>query len=123
MIVVTTSEAPSWMAPTTKALSGLLNLPENWDSYGAGKIQELIVVRVLRLLTQILGISSPPPSVVPLSDGGIQLEWHRKEQDLEISFPVNALPTYFFCDRRAGIEDEDFATEITKLANLVESIS
>lgn len=122
-IIVTTPEPPSWITPTTKALSGLLNLPRNWDSYGAERIQESVVMRALMLLTQILGISSPPPSVVPLADGGIQLEWHRKQQDLEISFPVNALPTFFYCDRRSGIEDENLASEITKLANLIESIS
>ncbi|KAA6463359.1 hypothetical protein DYQ86_08640 [Acidobacteria bacterium AB60] len=122
-IVVTTPDLPGWIAPTAKALSGLLNLSENWDSYGGARIQEAIVVRALILLTQILGINSPAPSVVPLSDGGIQLEWHRKQQDLEIVFPADALPTYFYCDRHSGIEDEATATEIVKLTNLIESIS
>jgi len=26
----------------------------------------------------------PPPSIVPTSDGGLQLEWHQEEADLEM---------------------------------------
>ena len=122
-IIVTTPELPSWITPTTSTLSGLLNLPENWDSYGAQRIQEATVVKVLKLLAQILGINSPPPAVVPLSDGGIQIEWHRKQQDLEICFHVGAIPSYYYYDRRSGIENENLATEITRLAKLIEAIS
>jgi len=43
----------------------------------------------------------PPPAIVPLSDGGIQLEWHEGGVDLEISFS-DLEPGVYVEDRDSG---------------------
>jgi hypothetical protein len=122
-IVVTTPKAPAWMVSTVSALSRTLNLPDNWDSYGGKKTQKVVVIRALTLLGQVMSVNSPAPSVVPLSDGGIQFEWHRKNQDLEITLSANEVPTFYYQHLGRGQEKEGQATEINLLASLVESIS
>ena len=76
-IVVKISKEPSWFSATLKSLTRLLNLQDNWDSYGGSKPQYIAVIQGLKLLWQIMASDSPAPTVVPQSDGGIQFEWHR----------------------------------------------
>lgn len=58
-------------------LKELLRLPDGWDGYGAPPIRPEIAALATVLLT--------PPSIVPMSDGGIQLEWHIYSIDFEMS--------------------------------------
>jgi hypothetical protein len=75
---------PPWLRPTLEAMNRLLDLPPNWNSYGAGPIAPGAVLAALQFLQQTMRPDTPPPSVVPTSRGGVQLEWHAGEIDLEI---------------------------------------
>jgi hypothetical protein len=122
-IVVTTSEIPAWVEPTISAYVGVQTLPENWDSYGGKKINRDLINRSLSTLGLIMGPASPAPSVVPLGDGGLQLEWHRNQQDLEIVFPADDLPQFYYRDKRAGEEQEGPASDVSNLAQLLRNIA
>jgi hypothetical protein len=67
--------------------------------------------------------SSPAPAVVPLGDGGLQLEWHRKQQDLEVVFPADDTPQFFYQNRSTGVEQEGFACDVLNLAQLLRKIA
>lgn len=75
--------APAWVKPTLKSLVELRQLPQNWDGYGAVRVQEQIAQRAPMFLVEVPENHAPAPSVVPLSDGGIQAEWHRRARNLE----------------------------------------
>ena len=122
-IVVTISKEPIWFKATLNALKTLLNLQDNWDSYGASKPQETAVMQGLKLLWQVMANNSPAPGVVPLSDGGIQFEWHRNNQDLEITFSVEDVPTFYWQDLALNEEKEGPAAEISLIASLVKGLS
>jgi hypothetical protein len=123
IVVTVPREPPKWFSVTLASLTRLLNLQDNWDSYGGRKPQHIAVIQGLKLLSQVMANNTPAPSVVPLSDGGIQFEWHRKSQDLEIAFLVGELPTFYYQHREKEEEKEGPATDINLLANLVEGIS
>lgn len=80
------AEAPdiSWMQPVADALSELVNLPANWDSYGARPIKGDRAIAAFDLLQSIMRDGVPVPSVVPTRRGTIQIEWHARQIDLEI---------------------------------------
>jgi len=44
----------------------------------------------------------PPPSIVPISDGGLQIEWHRAGKDFEIEFSRWIDPTLLLRLERWG---------------------
>ena len=67
--------------------------------------------------------ASPAPAVVPLGDGGLQLEWHRKQQDLEVVFSADDTPLFFYENRTTGVEQEGFASDVAKLAQLLRKIA
>jgi hypothetical protein len=123
-IIVTTDQSPppAWIEPTISALIGVQALPEGWDSYGGKKISRDLISQSLSVLEMIMGTTSPAPSVVPLGDGGLQLEWHRKQQDLEIAFPAHDPPQYFYQNRATGGEQEGSASDITTLVQLLRKI-
>lgn len=76
---------PAWLVSWMEHLSRLLNLPENWDSYGASRIKPSAVLGAINfLLPSVQDLPAPLPDVVPHRSGGVQLEWHVGETDLEV---------------------------------------
>ena len=99
-------EVPAWQRPTVESLQDLLQLPRNWDGYGASQIQEQIAQKALMVLVEVMENNAPAPSVVPLSDGGIQVEWHRQGRNLEIEFPAGEAPGFYYYEDDSESESE-----------------
>ena len=97
---------PPWFDPLMQGFVDLLTLPADWDSYGAGAIDQNIVRYAMTFASGLLGPSSPAPRVVPLSSGGVQLEWHRQGIDLEVVFDRDDEPFFFYRNRESGEEAE-----------------
>jgi hypothetical protein len=97
---------PAWFDPLMQGFVDLLTLPPNWDSYGAGAIDPRIVQDAMDLINGLLGSTSPAPRAVPLSSGGIQLEWCRQGIDLEIVFDRGEQPFFYYRNRASGDESE-----------------
>jgi len=122
-IVVTANELPKWVEPTISAFVAVQTLPDNWDSYGGKRVSIDLIIQSLSILERLMEETSPPPSVVPLGDGGLQLEWHRKQQDLEIVFPADNAPQYYYCNRANGSQKEGFANDVMSLVKLLRIIA
>jgi len=77
-------EEPRWLRPTVQRMEQLLALPRNWDSYGALPVTVVSVQMALNALMMVMESRSPAPTVVPTVEGGVQLEWHQNDIDLEV---------------------------------------
>jgi hypothetical protein len=97
---------PAWLQPTIQSFRDLLQMPPNWDGYAASQMDEQIVRQALLLLAEVMENDAPPPSVVPLSDGGVQVEWHRHGRNLEIEFPADEPPAFCYYEDNSEIECE-----------------
>ena len=96
----------AWLTPTIEKLNELERLTAvNWSA-GAKPADTLAIKSTLELLTKILANDTPPPSVVPTWDGGVQVEWHRNGIDLEIEVSANREWEYYFFDRQSNEEVE-----------------
>ena len=93
---------PDWLGPTIARLNELLRLPPDWDGYGAEPIDDTTAIRALEFLSEHARTTTPPPSVVPLSDGGIQLEWSRESIDIEIEFHPDGSASLYVEDSESG---------------------
>src|SRR5271166_6000708 len=102
---------PAWFDPLMQGFVDLLPLPTDWDSYGAGAIDQNIVRHAMTFASGLLGTTSPAPRVVPLSSGGVQLEWHRQGIDLEVVFDRDEQPFFFYRSRVTGEEAEHLLPE------------
>jgi hypothetical protein len=98
-------ELPGWIGPILRAVFRLESLPRNWDSYGAIPVQRRHTEAVLDFLGLVMTDDVELPEVVPLGDGGLQLEWRR--DDLEVDFISDdelATPT-LFVTRPSGVTE------------------
>jgi hypothetical protein len=66
----------------------LRDLKPNWDSYGAGPIDERCIQKAYELWRCLSGRWD----VVPTNNGGVQLEQHRDWLDIEILVEICMSP-------------------------------
>lgn len=97
---------PVWFDPLMQGFVDLLTLTPDWNSYGAGSIDSALVHEAMEFMNDLLSPSNPAPRVVPLSSGGLQLEWHRRGVDLEIVFDRGEAPYFYYRNRMKGEESE-----------------
>lgn len=93
---------PLWFDPLIQGFVDVLTLPPGWDSYRADAIDPKIVHDAMNFINAILGPATPAPRVVPLSSGGLQLEWHRHGIDLEVVFDRDDDPFFYYRARQAN---------------------
>lgn len=80
-----------WRPVIAAKLEELAALPTGWDRYNAVPIYPGAIARALALLDAVMGEGTPAPSVVPLCTGGVQLEWHCRSMDIEVSVEPSEL--------------------------------
>lgn len=78
----------AWFNQVVRRLAALLALAPNWNGYGERTIHPASAKRLVALL-DVIAYSGDTPAVVPLSDGSLQLEWHRGDLSLEVEVPPN----------------------------------
>src|SRR5712692_1925646 len=84
MTIQLLGEKPAWFDTTVQTMQRLSWLPENWSSYGSCRIEEDSIESAAAFLGRALGPRGMAPTVVPTLQGGVQLEWHRTGDDVEI---------------------------------------
>jgi hypothetical protein len=77
----------------------LLELDEDWDSYGGHPLDREIAIKALGIVGELARFDVPVPDLIPTSAGGLQLEWQRPGFDLEITLQPDEMATVFFLDR------------------------
>lgn len=87
-------------------LDALASLAENWDGYGAHALSPFALNAAGQVIDQLLREPLPPPTIVPVPSGGVQLEWvaGTVEIDLEIRPDGDGI---FVCDDDALAEQLD----------------
>ena len=108
-----------WFIPTLDALTAL---PRDSDIETSNlRSTETSILETLTILAKILDSRTPPPSVVPTWDGGVQVEWHRNGVDLEIEISPDGNAEYFFASPNEEHEGaaRDEIERLTKYARTV----
>ena len=102
---------PAWAFAVDEELRGLTRLPPGWDSYTARPISADTATAATQLLLQVVQDDTPVPSIVPMSRGGIQLEWHLRGMNIEVTVPpLGSSVEVWYEDLRSG-EEREFTIE------------
>ncbi len=78
----------------------LTTLDQGWDGYEGLPAQDHAAQRAMEFLTAIEKYTQLMPDIVPLSNGGIQLEWFVGDYEVEVEIdpnPSNPIQIYFEC--------------------------
>lgn len=121
-------------ATALRKLDELKNLPEDWDSYGADPISPNAIAKAKSIVTSvmiafggIIGNVVQLTDVIPIADGGVQLEWIGPHAELEIEISPNGNIGLLYIsgsgDRRNYVESEDNSLDdvYTMIARLIHS--
>ncbi len=102
----TTGPPRPWLRSVLESFADVMQLPAGWDSYGAAPPSREAAVAAFTFLVGAMAPTTSPPSIVPMSDGGIQLEWHRNGLDVEIDFPSDGPPVLYVAEASSETEWE-----------------
>ena len=112
-----------WFEYVVQRLVSLAYLPPDWNGEGSLPVSRDVLSRSLVLLAAIAPADTPIPSIVPATDGGIQIDWHESGLDIEISLPANEDATYFAEDLQSGDVWEDVPVDPNDLRALVQRLT
>jgi hypothetical protein len=98
--------APTWIRPVLERLDSILALPEGWDGREANRPRVWHAVEVIGFMQRVMREATALPSIVPLADGGMQVEWHRGGLDVEATFTAGPDRGLYFADLSTAYEFE-----------------
>jgi len=111
IIQINTSPAHNvlpWLDSALERLNSVGRLEGGWDGEAARATAAEAAAAALRALFEVMGSDTPPPSVVPMYDGGLQLEWHGHDIDVELAVGPDGA-RHVWISSASGLEiDEDF---------------
>jgi len=89
------SATPPWFDQLLTRVNEISTLAPGWDGHRAPPISHRPLGMALNYLNQVAPFLKVPPSMVPTASGGVALEWHRSNLDLEIEFTPAGEVTVF----------------------------
>jgi hypothetical protein len=89
------------------ALEALKSLPPSWDGYGAIPIDRGVIGAAEDFIRSLPGDIATTPTVVPMTRGRLQFEWHRGGRSLELEFESRDRLHYLKWDPDTGVEEEE----------------
>jgi hypothetical protein len=117
-----TTYRPKWIADVERRLIQIAGLQRNWDQRGSAKPSLETLYYTLTLLTSVMPPSAPPPTIVPLGHGGLQLVWHNDRVELEVEIPKPNYVFTFLSDKATGTDDEwESADALAHLSSTLQS--
>lgn len=92
---------PGWAGGGRDALFSRLDelaaLGEDWDGYGAHGLSPFALNVAGQVIDQLLRAPLPTPNIVPVPNGGVQLEWVAGAVELDLEVRPNG-EGIFVCD-------------------------
>jgi len=85
---ITVLRDAGWVDVTLHRIADLAYLKDNWDSYGSPPPSGSAMHAAVSMLAKIGDIDRflPAPHVMPVSGGGVAVEWSGGERELEVEF-------------------------------------
>lgn len=116
------TQQASWLPAVHRRLRELAGLPSNWDSYGGRPLLPEMQAAAGTLIQQIAEPGLPMPTIVPTSDGSIQLEWHERGIDLELRLRSQSRYELYFEDATGAEQpiDRELRYDLTPLRDALE---
>lgn len=87
-------------------LSQLTALEEGWDGYDALPTLPRVAEHTQLFLEQVEAYTSVAPDLVPLPNGGVQLEWYIGEVEIEVEIEPDGTTTILYECRSDGRSEE-----------------
>jgi hypothetical protein len=112
-----------WMIDLQERFDELASLPIGWDGYLGRPVSFTCAYFAANLIERLYLEGVPAPQLVPGGDGTVQLEWHRKQFDVEIDILAPCEIAATRRDLRTGLVEElELQTDFTALASWISEL-
>lgn len=118
-------ELAPWRDEMRQRFKHIGKLRRGWDGFNSPPPSATTIAFAQSILNEVMSASTPPPSLVPISGGGLQLEWHTGGYDIELAVfaPNEAELCVEFPDGREPIDDLELEGQFTELNEVLDAIS
>ena len=99
-------EPPAWFWRLVADANALLQLPPGWNSHYAAPVPPDAAATALDIVVRTLLKGAPYPHITPLSSGGLQIEWHESDAEIEAAVDREGVVTVWCKDSQNGTEAE-----------------
>lgn len=82
-VVVTTHSSP-WMRDLNSRFNDVVSLPRGWDGYTGVPVSFTTAQFAAQMIERLWVPEVPTPSIIPGTDGSVQVEWHAGGYDVEL---------------------------------------
>ena len=86
---------PPWLSSALADIARIAALPPGWDGYGSPQLSVEEREQATQLLASITHSDLSAPNIVPVSGGGIQIEWQHCGRELELEIVAGAQEVIF----------------------------
>lgn len=120
----TVNHHPSlWMKRLYDRFNEIVSLPVGWDGYQGVAVKFTTAQFAAQVIERLYVDDLEAPSVVPGSDGSVQIEWHINGYDVELDFlgplKVSAYRFDYVSQNEEEVElESDFAVAANWIADL-----
>ena len=97
---------PPWLKLALATVARMAALLASWDSYGSPPLSETARQNAVQLLASIEYEDFPAPCIVPISGGGLQIEWQDNRRELELEIVAGSHEVLFL-----KVHEDDSAEE------------
>ncbi len=109
-------DASPWYREALERISSLTALAAGWNGYDAHEVKGDMVIDAVKFLAKIAFPGIAAPSITPLADGGLQVEWHRGGLDIEVAFSDQD-PGIYVADRQGDEVELPLADAVSAITN------
>lgn len=99
-------DPPSWFWRLLDRVKGLLELQPGWNGHSAAPVPGRAAATLLQMAASAFDETTPQPSITPLSSGGVQMEWHEPDIEIEVLIDAAGTAHVWYEDSRTGEEGE-----------------
>lgn len=112
---VVAPDASPWYRAALDRISALTALAVGWNGYDALEVKGDMAIDAAVFLAKVAFPGIAAPSITPLADGGVQVEWHRGGLDIEVAFSDEE-PGIYIADRQGGEVELPLSEAVSAIA-------
>ncbi len=112
------AEPLPWLGSVVDRLNEVALLEAGWDGDNAMPPTQEAGLAAIRAVCEVMWRDTPVPAIVPMFDGGLQVEWHRRDLDIEMTVAPDGSRHVWISAAGGLIEiDQEFRDAVDDLRN------
>lgn len=114
----------AWMIALQERFNEIVRLPIGWDGYTGIPVPFTTANFAAQIIERLYSKDVEPPSIVPGSDGSMQIEWHVNGYDIELDVLGQVNVGAYRYNHLTKIEEElELEIDFTRIQEWISSLS